>query len=153
MAQFPSLTGVYLEDEAVCDFVLGFLGSHCPEIRSLALTGSPRDLSGPGLEAFFKTLKGVRELEFGLFGILLPDSVSCLHKLETLIVNNAPESFPEALGALSSLTELKLAYEAGCWHITIPESVFLLPMLHTLHLSGTSTTSLRRLASSQPFVS
>jgi len=38
IAQFPSLTSVTLEEEAVCDLVLGAIASRCPKLRHLNLT-------------------------------------------------------------------------------------------------------------------
>jgi len=94
------------------------------------------DVPHRGLEDLFESLKGLRELKFNLSGVPLPATISCLHKLETLIIRNAPGSFPgDAVGA-------PIAEGAGAGTCTqnygdaIPDSIFRLTALHTLRLEG-----------------
>jgi len=42
---FPSLTSVTLEEEAICDYVLGAVGAHCRELRHLSLAMEDPDAS------------------------------------------------------------------------------------------------------------
>jgi len=112
IAQFPSLTAVHLEEGVLTDFVLGAVGVHCPGLRHLTLSQG-EDWDEPlytedGLEEILHTLRGLRKLEFMHNGVELPDTVSCLDKLESLIVENYGSSFPGTLGALPSLVEMRL---------------------------------------------
>jgi len=146
IAQFTSLTSVTLTGKAVCDMVSGAFGAQ--ELRHLSLDmvdpyGGDFDFfyDGRRLEEFFRTLQGLRELEFSLYGVPLPSTISCLQQLESLIVWYAPlaNPFPETLGDLPSLKVLKLALD-GCdddfQAVAFPEFILRLTTLETLHLDG-----------------
>jgi len=141
IAEFPHLTSVTL-DRGVSDLVLGAIAIHCPELRHLSLTryrgGGHPEPSAAGLGTFFKILEGLQKLELRLSEVQLPDTVSCLVKLESLSISLAPGPLPETLGDLPSLKELVL--ECPSESQDVPEWIFRLTTLHTLHLSGNFTS-------------
>jgi len=112
--QFPHLTSVSLTGHDATDFVLGAVASWCPQITHLSLSRAP-DLSSSTLGNLFRTLTDLKSLTFSSM-CPLPESVSCLQRLESLYVTGLAGPLPVGLGALFSLSNLSLAGNANHYH-------------------------------------